>query len=106
MEQQELNNQEEEELVTDADSKDKKVLDFLNNEEKINDILFKIRFEEPKSPFYCYLREKIKENVENKDMKKYEDDYNHLSESKMKVYEIQYEKEVNEYLRDLGAMPT
>ena len=45
MEQQELNNQEEEELVTDADSKDKKVQDFLNNEEKINDILFKIRFE-------------------------------------------------------------
>ena len=42
----------------------------------INDILLQIKFEEPKSPFNCYPKEKIRENVETKDLKKLLDDFN------------------------------
>ena len=67
----------------------------------INDILYKVHLSEPKSIFQCFLKERLKEEKENqqKDLgsiKKYKNEFNNLTESKVKIYNNVFEKKLHE----------
>ena len=54
---------------------------------------------EPKSVFQCFLKERLKEEKENqqKDLgsiKKYKNEFNNLTESKVKIYNNVFEKKL------------